>query len=84
MSRRRAPCAVAFCRGTVPNSGPEDEGLCDKHWRLCDGPLRRNYEAAWEEATRADRIGEEDVDAFIRVTLAWGKLKEFAISRLTA
>lgn len=67
-------CAVAFCNRTAFGDTHDDEALCGYHWRLSAGPLRRRYEAAWAEADKADRLGDDDQEAFARVTDAWKRL----------
>ncbi len=74
-----APCSVPFCRGRVPDSDPDDEGLRAKHWRLADGPFRRRYESAWEDATKAEKADCLDCETARRVTSAWKDLKAYAI-----
>lgn len=76
---KRAVCCVPFCGLQVPDSGPDDEGLCAKHWRLADGPIRRRYEAAWNEATAMESAGIVDVDTCKRVTAAWTDLEDLSV-----
>ena len=71
-------CAVAHCGRFAFADASDDEVLCGWHWRKTSGPLRRRYEAAWEEAERADKLGDEDVEAFSRVTDAWKHLLDHA------
>ena len=60
----------------------DDEGFCQRHWNLMQGPLRANYYAAWTEAVAMERAGlTVDPAPFQRVTKAWSILKEEAIRR---
>lgn len=76
--KNRVQCAVPFCHGTFEGTD-EQEGLCNRHWRAAAGPIRRRYAAAWAEADRADRIGVEDLESFVRVTNAFRELVAYAI-----
>ena len=67
-------CCIPFCKSWVRGDPAAQEILCWRHWKASAGPLRRRYEAAWEEATKADRFGVEDIDACARVTAAWRDL----------
>lgn len=75
----RAICAVPFCGFIVPDSSADDEGLCAQCWRKCSGPVRRRYEAAWNEATAAEKSGPIDLDTAERVTTSWEELKAHAL-----
>lgn len=70
----RTNCCIPFCKGTMKGDPDDQDALCWKHWKASAGPLRRRYEAAWNEATNADRLGVEDIEACVRVTAAWRDL----------
>jgi hypothetical protein len=71
-------CVMPFCNRRAPGEA-DDESLCSKHWKECAGPIRTRYECAWEEMTRADRLGAEDIEAAQRVTAAWRELVTHAL-----
>ena len=78
-SEVKTPCAIPFCHGGIGTNESGEEALCERHWRMSKGPLRRRYEAAWEECTRNDRAGVLDEDACKRASDAWHELVAYVV-----
>jgi hypothetical protein len=83
----RVQCCAPFCWKAWKGE-PEVEQLCGPHYRRVGLALRKEYEAAWEDAEREEKLsgsyGDVSAAVALRVTLAWDAVKADIAAKVLA